>query len=58
MKELIKSTATNIGIGVPFFIILYFNNPTLFSSLSNIEIVLLAISISICKELVIWGLKE
>lgn len=58
MKEFIKSTATNIGVGIPFFIILYFSNPTLFISLSNMEIVWLAISIALCKELVIWGLKK
>ena len=58
MKELMKYAAINIGIGIPFFIILYFCNPTLMIGLSNMEIAWLAISIALCKELVIWGLKE
>lgn len=58
MKEIIKSIATSIGIGVPFLTILYFSNPTLMINFSNIQILWLATSIILCKELVIWGLKE
>ena len=58
MREIIKSTASNVGIGIPLFTILYFSNPTLMNSLNYMEILLLALGISICKELVVWGLKE
>ena len=58
MKELIKSIAANVGICVPFVTILYFSNPTLMASLNNMECLLLGSGIAICKELVVWGLKE
>ena len=58
MREIIKSIASNIGIGMPLFTILYFSNPTLMNSLNDMEIGALALGVVICKELVIWGLKE
>lgn len=58
MKEVLKSIAVNIGIGMPFVTILYFSNPTLMTSLNNIEIFLLGLSLAICKDLVVWGLKK
>jgi hypothetical protein len=58
MKEIIKSIAVNVGIGVPLLTILYFSNPTLMTSLSNMEMLSLGLGIAICKDLVVWGLKE
>lgn len=58
MKEVIKSIAVNVGIGVPLFTVLYFSNPTLMNSLNDIEIFLLGLGIAICKDLVVWGLKK
>jgi hypothetical protein len=57
MKEIIKSIAVNVGIGVPLLTILYFSNPTLMTSLSNMEMLSLGLGIAICKDLVVWGLK-
>jgi hypothetical protein len=56
MKEMIKSMAVTTGLGLPFFTIIYSCNPDLVNSLSNI--ILLGVGFAICKELVIWGLKE
>lgn len=58
MKEMIKSMAVTIGLGLPFFTILYSSNPDLVNGLSNWDIILLCFGFAICKELVIWGLKE
>jgi len=58
MKKVIKSIAVNVGIGVPWFTILYFSNPTLMNSLNYMEILSLGVGIAICKELVFYGLKE
>lgn len=58
MKEMIKSMAVSVGLGIPFFTILGFSNPELVKSLSNWDIILLGLGFAICKELVIWGLKE
>ena len=58
MKDMMKSIATNLGIGVPFLILLYFANPTLFMSLNYWQCVALGIIIPICKDLAIWGLKK
>ena len=58
MKEFVKTLATTVGIGLPWFIILYFSNPILFESLSSIQIFLLGISFAICKDLTIWGLRN
>lgn len=58
MKEVIKSIAVNVGIGMPLFTILYFSNPTLMTSLNDMEILSLGLGITICKDLVVWGLKE
>lgn len=58
MKEVIKSIAVNVGIGVPLLIILYFSNPTLMANLNNVEILSLGLGIAICKDLVVWGLKK
>jgi len=58
MKEVIKSIAVNVGIGVPLFTILYFSNPTLMTSLDYMEIFSLGVGIAICKDLVVWGLKR
>ena len=58
MKEMIKSMAVSIGLGIPFFTIICFSNPELIKSLSNWDMILLGLGFAICKELVIWGLKE
>lgn len=58
MKEMIKSMAVTIGLGLPFFTIMYSSNPDLVNGLSNWDIILLGLGFAICKELVIWGLKE
>ena len=58
MKEMIKSMAVTTGLGLPFFTILYSSNPDLINSLTNWDIILLGVGFAICKELVIWGLKE
>ena len=58
MKEVIKSIAVNVGIGVPWFTILYFSNPTLMISLNYMEIFSLALGFSVCKDLAVWGLKQ
>ena len=58
MKEMIKSMAVSVGLGIPFFTILGFSNPELVKSFSNWDIILLGLGFAICKELVIWGLKE
>ena len=58
MKEVIKSIAVNVGIGVPLFTILYFSNPTLMANLSSMDILSLGLCIAICKDLVVWGLKS
>ena len=58
MKEVIKSIAVNVGIGLPFFAILYFSNPVIMNSLNAIELFLLGVGITICKDLVVWGLKD
>lgn len=58
MKEVIKSIAVNVGIGLPLVTILYFSNPTLMANLNNMEILSLGLGIAICKELVVWGLKK
>lgn len=58
MKEVIKSIATNVGIGIPLFTILYFSNPPLMNSLNDIEMLSLGVGIAICKDLVVWGLKK
>lgn len=58
MKEVIKSIAVNVGIGVPLFTILYFSNPSLMTSLNGMEILLLGVGIAVCKDLIVWGLKE
>jgi hypothetical protein len=58
MKEVIKSIATNVGIGIPLFTILYFSNPTLMNSLNDMEIFSLGLGFVICKDLVVWGLKK
>lgn len=58
MKEVIKSIAVNVGIGIPLFTILYFSNPTLMNSLNCMEMFSLGVGIAICKYLVVWGLKE
>ena len=58
MKEMIKSMAVTIGLGIPFFTILCVSNPELIKSFSNWDIILLGVGFVICKELVIWGLKE
>ena len=58
MKEMIKSMAVTIGLGVHFFTIMYSCNPNLVNSFSNWDIILLGLGFAICKDLVIWGLKE
>jgi hypothetical protein len=58
MKEMIKSIAVTTGLGLPFFTILYSSNPDLVNSLSDWDIILLGLGFAICKDLVIWGLKE
>ena len=58
MKEVIKSMAVTVGIGVPLLTILYFSNPTLMANLNNMEILSLGLGIAICKDLVVWGLKK
>ena len=58
MKEMVKSMAVSIGLGLPFFTIIYSGNPDLVNSLSIWDIILLGLGFAICKELVIWGLKE
>lgn len=58
MKEMVKSMAVTTGLGLPFFTIIYSCNPDLVNSLSNWDIILLGLGFAICKELVIWGLKE
>ena len=58
MKEVIKSIAVNVGIGMPLFAILYFSNPTLMTSLNSMEMLSLGVGFVICKELVVWGLKK
>ena len=58
MKEIIKSIAVNVGIGMPLFTILYFSNPTLINSLNAMELFSLGLGIAICKDLVVWGLKK
>ena len=58
MKEMIKSMAVTTGLGIPFFTILCFSNPELIKSFSNWDIILLGLGFAICKDLVIWGLKE
>lgn len=58
MKEMIKSMAVSIGLGMPFFTILCFSNPELVKSFSSWDIILLGLGFAICKELVIWGLKK
>lgn len=58
MKEVIKSIAVNVGIGVPLLTILYFSNPSLMNSLNDMEMLSLCLGIAICKELVVWGLKK
>jgi hypothetical protein len=58
MKEVIKSIAVNVGIGVPLFTILYFSNPSLVTSLNGMEMLSLGIGVAICKDLVVWGLKK
>ena len=58
MKEMIKSLAVTIGLGLPFFTIIYSGNPDLVNSLSNWDIISLGLGFAICKDLVIWGLKE
>lgn len=58
MKEVIKSIAVNVGFGVPLLTILYFSNSSLMTSLNNMEMLSLGIGIAVCKELVVWGLKE
>ena len=55
---MIKSMAVTTGLGVPFFTILYSSNPDLVNGLSNWDIILLCFGFAICKDLVIWGLKE
>ena len=58
MKEVIKSIAVNVGIGMPLFAILYFSNPTLMNSLNTMELFSLGLGVAICKYLVVWGLKK
>lgn len=58
MTAFVKTIVTTVGIGIPWFTILYFSNPILFESLSSIQIFLLGISFAICKDLTIWGLKD
>jgi hypothetical protein len=58
MEEMIKSMAVTTGLGLPFFTIIYSGNPDLVNSLSNWDIILLGLGFAICKDLVIWGLKE
>lgn len=58
MKEMFKSMAVTTGLGLPFFTIMYSSNPDLVNSLSNWDIILLGLGFAICKDLVIWGLKE
>ena len=58
MKEVIKSIAVNVGIGIPLFTILCFSNPTLMNSLNAMELFSLGLGIVICKDLVVWGLKK
>ena len=58
MKETVKSMAVTIGLGLPFFTIIYVCNPELINGLSNWDIILLGLVFATCKELVIWGLKE
>lgn len=58
MKQVIKSIAVNVGIGMPLLTILYFSNPTLMNSLNSMELFSLGLGIAICKNLVVWGLKK
>lgn len=58
MKEMIKSMAVSVGLGIPFFTILCFSNPELVKSLSSWDIILLGVGFSACIDLAIWGLKE
>ena len=58
MKEIIKSMAVSIGLGIPFFTILCFSNPELVKSFSSWDIILLGVGFSACIDLAIWGLKE
>ena len=58
MKEVIKSVAVNVGVGIPFFTVLYFSNPTLMTSLNYMEIFSLGLGVAICKDLIVWGLRK
>lgn len=56
MKQLLKDMAICIGIGLPYFILLYSCVDA--SKLDSSAPIILGIMLGVCIELVKWGLKK
>jgi len=56
MKQLLKDIATYIGIGLPYFFLLYSCIDV--SEWNSSRPIILGIIFGICIELVKWGLKK
>lgn len=55
MKEFLKGIAVKIGIGLPYFLLLYNSCD---GKINTVETIIYGILFGFCIDLALWGLKK